>query len=160
MKRAPLFVFAGTVAGLAGILSFHTHPQTSGLAASAGTGAAKNSASPPAKRHGRAEPTARRSAPANGDKVRSVTGATEHYGFGQLDVRVTVRNGRIVNVSVPYIQTAEQYSQQLASEAIPTLKNEVLAAQSAHINAVSGATYTSRAYAESLQAALDKLHLA
>jgi uncharacterized protein with FMN-binding domain len=38
------------------------------------------------------------------------------------------------------------------------LRNEVLAAQSANINAVSGATYTSQAYALSVQAALDKVH--
>ena len=39
------------------------------------------------------------------------------------------------------------------------LKSEVLAAHSARINAVSGATYTSQAYAASIQSALDKLHL-
>jgi uncharacterized protein with FMN-binding domain len=160
MKRVPLFVFAGTVAGLAGILSFHTHPQTSGLAGSAGTGPAKEGSGQPAKRHDHSRSGSGAPASASGSAVRSLKGATEQYGYGQLAVRVTVRAGRIVNVSVPYIQTAEQYSQQLASQAIPMLKNEVLAAQSAHINAVSGATYTSQAYAASVQAALDKLHLA
>lgn len=160
MKRVPLFVFAGTVAGLAGILSFHTHPQTSGLAASAGTGQAKGSPTQPAKRHDRSESGSGAPSSASGSAVRNLKGATEQYGYGQLAVRVTVRGSRIVNVSVPYIQTAEQYSQQLASQAIPMLKNEVLAAQSAQINAVSGATYTSQAYAASVQAALDKLHQA
>jgi len=160
MKQVPLFVFAGTVAGLAGILSFHTHPQTSGLAASAGTGPANESPGQPARRHDHPGSGSGTSASASGSTVRSLTGATEQYGYGQLAVRVTVRGGRIVNVSVPYIQTAEQYSQQLASQVIPTLKNEVLAAQSAQINAVSGATYTSQAYAASVQAALDKLHQA
>lgn len=160
MKRAPLFVITGTVAGLAGILSFHTEPHTAALAAPAHTGQAKAGRTNPAKRHDHPAAGSGASTPAGGGAVRSVTGATEQYGYGELAVRVSVRGGRIVSVSVPFIQTSEQYSQQLASEAIPTLNNEVLTAQSAHINGVSGATYTSRAYAASLQAALDKLHQA
>jgi uncharacterized protein with FMN-binding domain len=80
------------------------------------------------------------------------------YGYGELDVRVTVSGSRITDVTVPVLRTAEPYSQQLASQVIPMLKSEVLAAGSAQINGVSGATYTSQAYATSLQAALDKLH--
>jgi uncharacterized protein with FMN-binding domain len=70
-----------------------------------------------------------------------------------------VSGSRITDVSVPVIQTAEQYSQQLASQAIPMLRSEVLSGQTASISGVSGATYTSQAYATSLQAALDKLHI-
>jgi uncharacterized protein with FMN-binding domain len=158
MKRAPLFVFAGTVAGLAGILSFHTHPQTSAPAASAGTPAAKASPTTAARRQHRTKSKPAGSTAASSDAVRNLTGATERYGYGRLAVRVTVRGSRIINVSVPTLETSEQYSQQLAENTIPTLRQEVLAAQSAHINAVSGATYTSDAYAESVQAALDKLH--
>jgi len=160
MKRAPLFVFAGTVAGLAGILSFHTHPQTAAPAASAGTHAAKDSPTQPARRQDRKKSRSVGSTPASSSAVRSLTGATERYGYGQLAVRVTVRGSRIINVSVPALSTEEQYSQQLAEQAIPTLRNEVLTAQSAHIDGVSGATYTSQAYAASVQAALDKLHVA
>jgi uncharacterized protein with FMN-binding domain len=160
MKRAPLFVFAGTVAGLAGILSFHTHPQTSAPAASAGTPAAKASPTPSATRQHRTKSKPAGSTAASSSAVRNLAGATEHYGYGQLAVRVTVRGSRIINVSVPTLVTSEQYSQQLAENTIPTLRREVLAAQSAHINAVSGATYTSEAYEESVQAALDKLHQA
>jgi uncharacterized protein with FMN-binding domain len=160
MKRAPLFVFAGTVAGLAGILSFHTHPQTSGPTASARTPAAKTSPTTPARRHGHTKSKPAGSTAASSGAVRNLAGATERYGYGQLAVRVTVRGSRIINVSVPSLKTSEQYSQTLAENTIPTLRSEVLAAQSAHINAVSGATYTSDAYAESVQAALDKLHQA
>jgi uncharacterized protein with FMN-binding domain len=186
MKRAPLFVLAGTVAGLAGILSFHTHPQTSGLSAlpaagnsaagksatgnsaagnsAAGTATGSSSGSHSGSAHSRAR-TSRRSSTsgsrsASTAALQSATGSTVQYGYGELAVKVTVRGGRIVNVTVPTIQTAEPYSQQLASQAIPTLRSEVLAAQSANIQAVSGATYTSQAYEQSLQSALDKLHLA
>jgi uncharacterized protein with FMN-binding domain len=83
----------------------------------------------------------------------------EQYGYGELSVLVTVRGAEITNVSVPVLRTAEPYSQQLAVQVLPMLKSEVLAAHSARINAVSGATYTSQAYADSIQSALDKLHL-
>ena len=85
-------------------------------------------------------------------------GALENYGYGELSARVSISGGRITGITVPVLRTAEQYSQQLAAQVIPTLRSEVLQAQNARINAVSGATYTSQAYAVSVQAALDKAH--
>ena len=84
--------------------------------------------------------------------------AAEQFGYGVLDVRVTVSGTRITDVAVPLLQTAEPTSQQISEEAIAMLRAEALSAQSAGINAVSGATYTSEAYIQSLQAAIDKLH--
>ena len=81
------------------------------------------------------------------------------YGYGELSVTVTVRGSQITAVTVPLLRTAEPYSQQLAQQVIPMLKSEVLAAHSARIHGVSGATYTSEAYARSIQSALDKLHV-
>ena len=75
-------------------------------------------------------------------------------------MKVTVSGGRIRDVTVPKLLVAEQYSQQLAQSVIPMLRSEVLKAQSANISGVSGATYTSEAYALSLQAALKQLHFA
>ena len=57
------------------------------------------------------------------------------------------------------LQTAEQYSQSLTQQVVPMLRNEVLTAQSAQVNGISGATYTAQAYLTSLQAALDTLHV-
>lgn len=85
-------------------------------------------------------------------------GKNENYGYGALAVKVTVKGARILDVAVSKLQTAESYSQQLAQQVIPMLRSEVLSAQSARIQAVSGATYTSEAYAYSLQSALDRLH--
>ena len=154
MKRAPLFVIAGTIAGFAGVLSFHTRPAAP--AALPGAASHRAGGAQPGKQ-ARAAPANAPAAPAGG--VRTAVGATEQYGYGDLAVKVTASGNRITNVTVPAIQTAEPYSQQLASQAIPTLRSEVLSGQSAGINAVSGATYTSQAYALSLQAALDKLHI-
>ena len=90
--------------------------------------------------------------------MHSATGPTEQYGYGELAVTVTVNGNRITNAAVPTLQTAEPYSQQLAQQVIPMLKSQVLAADGPSINGVSGATYTSQAYATSVQGALDKLH--
>ena len=85
-------------------------------------------------------------------------GPEEQYGYGVLDVKVTESGTRITDVSVPLLQTAEPTSQQISEQAIAMLRAEVLSAQSARIDAISGATYTSAAYLSSLQAAIDKLH--
>jgi uncharacterized protein with FMN-binding domain len=154
MKRAPLFVSAGTVAGLSGVLLFHPHPSSAALGARAGSGAAASHQDKSGSRH-----RAGSQLP-GGSAVRTATGATEQYGYGELAVQVTVRSGKIIKLTVPVLRTAEQYSQQLAAQVIPMLRNEVLSAQSAQINGVSGATYTSQAYAMSLQAALDRLRKA
>lgn len=162
MRRAPL-VLAGTVAGLVGVLGFHTSGSTNlSIAAPAG------SSGSPATRSGGAGgtrpggsgasgSTTTTAPPASGTNT-SATGSVVQYGYGELAVKVTLKGGKIASVSVPILQVAEQYSQQLADQAIPVLTSEVLQAQSAQINGVSGATYTAQAYVTSLQAALDALH--
>ncbi|HUY85498.1 MAG TPA: FMN-binding protein, partial [Acidimicrobiales bacterium] len=87
----------------------------------------------------------------------SATGASEQYGYGVLSVRVTVTGGKISDVQLANIQTAESYSQQIANQVIPYLNKEVISKQTARIYGISGATYTSEAYATSVQSALDKL---
>ena len=146
MKRAPLLVLAGTVAGFAGVLGFHTR---SAALASPATGA---SAQHPAAQTASG-------VKAGTGAVRSAVGVSEQFGYGVLDVKVTVSGNRITDVSVPSLQVAEPTSQQICDQAIPLLRSEVLAAQSTRIDGVSGATYTSEAYYLSLQAALDALRM-
>jgi len=86
-------------------------------------------------------------------------GTTEQYGYGQLSVRATVTGTRITGLQVVGLQTAESYSQQIADQVIPMLREEVLAAQGIRVNGITGATYTTVAYLRSVQAALDKLHV-
>jgi uncharacterized protein with FMN-binding domain len=152
MKRAAWYVVAGTVAGFVVVIDAHgraaTPPITVHPAASGSTASPAAAGPSPAAVPGQATGPA-----------RQVTGVVEQYGYGELSVTVTVRGSEITGVSVPVLRTAEPYSQQLAAQVLPMLKHEVLAAHSDRINAVSGATYTSQAYADSIQSALDKLHL-
>lgn len=153
MKRATWLVATGTVAGFLGVIGLHKSSGPAGLASS---GTQPSSRASHAAGPGRART---RATPAGTGGVTGTTlGAVERYGYGELAARVSISGGRITGIAVPVLRTAEQYSQQLAVQVIPTLRSEVLAAQSARINAVSGATYTSQAYALSVQAALDKAH--
>lgn len=150
MKRAGWYVMAGAVAGFAGVLGLGSRAAAPSLVAGPKPSTGRTAAA--GAHHGRTSG----SAPASGP-VRQVSGVVEQYGYGELSVVVTVRGSQIVNVSVPILRTAEPQSQQIAQQALPMLRSEVLAAHSARINAVSGATYTSQAYADSIQSALDKL---
>ena len=91
-------------------------------------------------------------------QLASAVGANEQYGYGVLSVKVTLQGHRIVDLSVANLQTAEQYSQSIAQQVIPVLRQEVLAAQGVRVNAISGATYTTEAYLYSVQSALTKLN--
>jgi hypothetical protein len=155
IKRAGWYLLAGAAAGFAGVFGLHgggtATPTVLGPPKPAGTGAAAAPAASPAP--------SRTTGPGGAaGPARRATGAVEQYGYGELSVTVTVRSNQIVAVSVPVLRTAEPYSQQLAQQVIPMLRSEVLAVRSARIHGVSGATYTSVAYAQSIQSALDKLH--
>lgn len=160
MKGASWLVAGGTVVGLVAVLSYHSQSAPSSTALSgAGTASPGSSATPSAP--ARTPSSTKASAPAGtaaSAASGTATGPSEQFGYGALDVTVTVQGGRITKISVPSLQTAEPTSQQISQQAIPILTSEIMSAQSLNVNAVSGATYTSDAYAQSLQAALDKLH--
>jgi uncharacterized protein with FMN-binding domain len=88
-----------------------------------------------------------------------VTGSLATDQYGQLQVKLSVRNGRITKVGFTTFIANDGHSVQIDQSAAPVLIRETIAAQSAHIQGVSGATYTSDAYQQSLQAAIDKAGL-
>ncbi|MDQ6725026.1 MAG: FMN-binding protein [Actinomycetota bacterium] len=73
-----------------------------------------------------------------------------------MQVRVTLSNNRIVDVEALQLPNDRSRSQQISEFAGPRLRQEALQAQNAQIHTVSGATYTSGGYRQSLQAALDQ----
>jgi uncharacterized protein with FMN-binding domain len=75
--------------------------------------------------------------------------------YGAVQVQVTVQNGKITNANGGLPQGGDS----IAANAIPVLNSEVVQAQSANIQSVSGATYTSQGYIGSLQQALNKAGL-
>ncbi len=76
--------------------------------------------------------------------------------YGVVQVQVVVSGTKISNVSFLQLTAYDGRSQQINSEAAPILLQETLSAQSANIDTVSGASYTTAGYVQSLQSALDK----
>ena len=144
MRRAPI-VLAATVAGTAGVLAFHPHTPAVPTAA-------------PSAHHADA-PTHRASGPRRDRerRVRTATGDAVDTQYGAAQVRVTVKDGKITDDRGAAAAGQRPRSRQISSSAEPILKQEALAKQSADIDAVSGASFTSASYTQSLQSALDKL---
>ncbi|HEY0520895.1 MAG TPA: FMN-binding protein [Ilumatobacteraceae bacterium] len=72
-----------------------------------------------------------------------------------MQVQITVVGGKITQVAAVQTPTSDNKSVSINARATPTLASEVLSAQSASIDTVSGATYTSDSYKVSLQSAID-----
>lgn len=89
--------------------------------------------------------------------THSVTGPTASTPYGPVQVRVTATGGHITRIVALQLPHDASRSQELAAYAVPILRQEALKAQSARIDVVSGATYTSQGYAQSLQGALDRM---
>ena len=82
------------------------------------------------------------------------TGAVVQDPYGQVQVQVTLAGGKITNVIAVHLPSQGR-SGYISQSVAPILSGEAISAQSASIDTVSGATYTSQAYAQSLQSALD-----
>ncbi|MFE3267689.1 FMN-binding protein [Streptomyces sp. NPDC059215] len=87
--------------------------------------------------------------------ARTVTGDVAQTQYGPVQVRITVSGGKITKSEVVQIPTGGR-STQVSNSSVPRLNQEAVAAGSADIDAVSGASYTSAGYKKSLQSALDK----
>jgi hypothetical protein len=183
MRRAILTI-GGTAAGLAALLAFKTHPVGADAAsmssgstpmATAGTGGGGAdgtgtgmSASPKASAkkkmmmHGTGNATPSASSSSGGMSggmsggARTLTGAVATTMYGPMQVQVVLDGSEIAKVNVLQHTDDGQMSVQVDSFALPKLTSETLTAQSARIDAVSGATYTSQGYIQSLQSALDQ----
>lgn len=174
MRRVAFAIF-GTIAGLVGLLTFKTHPSAvaaggssivgttntggtssgSGTAGSASTGSTTTgSAAAGSTSSSAAGPTGSSSAAA---ATKTVTGDSVDTRWGPVQVKITVTDGKITNaIAVDYPQNNGR-DQEINSYAVPTLEQESIGQTTSKIDMVSGATYTSTGYIESLQSALDKL---
>ncbi len=163
MRRA-VIATAGTVVGLVLLLGYRSEGavRVAKVDAGAGTsstslgtnttiGSGTNSGTNAGTNAATTVPTA-----ASSSSDRTYTGQDVSYRYGDIEVAVTVDGSRIVTVSVPQDDAFSPYSQTVNSAAVPILVREAVAAQGINFDVVSGATYTSDAFAQSLQSALDK----
>ncbi|PZS20027.1 MAG: FMN-binding protein [Pseudonocardiales bacterium] len=161
MKRVLLSV-TGTVLGVVALLSFKSHGQaviggalpSATLPAAAGgatsSGASQSTSAPPTPGAGtRATSTA-------ASATKTYLGTAVQTQYGVVQVKVTVAGTKITNVAFAQLTAFDGRSQEINSQAAPILLQETLSAQSAQIDTVSGASYTTDGYVQSLQSALDQ----
>jgi uncharacterized protein with FMN-binding domain len=159
MGRAA-FIATGTVLGAAAVMAIPTpgKPQQVALAGNTGATAAAGGGGASSSSSGAPTAAATRASRAPASS-RNVLGTTVSNQYSQLQVKLTVKGGRITNVGFTTFTANDGHSSQIDQYAVPILIKETIAAQGAHIQGVSGATYTTAAYEQSLQAAIDKAGL-
>ncbi|QDZ14322.1 FMN-binding protein [Humibacter ginsenosidimutans] len=127
---------------------------TSGSGAASSTGSSSSGSGSSSSSDGASSSTSSSS----GLKDGTYTGASADTRYGPVQVEVTVSGGRITKVSVPVYPTESFRDEQINQRAVPQLVSETMNAQSSKIDMVSGATFTSEGYLQSLQSALDDAH--
>jgi len=179
MKRG-LLIGVGTLGGLGAVFAI-TPPQfgtsgPTGLAALPGKAASSAAPAPAATKSKaasaptKAVPTKTKSAapaqtqapaaPAQSSGINGTfDGNTASTRWGPVQVRIVVKDGKIVDASALQSPSGDSRSRSISQQAVPYLVQETLAAQSAQISGVGGASYTSNGWYQSLQSALKKAGL-
>jgi uncharacterized protein with FMN-binding domain len=144
--RKIVVALVGTVSGLIMLFSYHTSLSGAGtLAVPSSTGASTTTSSS--------------GSTSAGGSSTTVTGDTAQTRWGPVQVQITVTGGKITDVTPVQYPNGNGRDQEINSYALPVLAQEALAAQSANIDHVSGATVTSDGYVQSLQSAIDQANL-
>ena len=163
MRRVILAV-TGTIAGLVALLSFKSHVPSAPVAATVGGSGGTAASSPSSSSSSGGGQTevvpgafpqgsiAKKLPP--GEAV--VDGKVASTAYGPVQIQLIKKNTKIVKVAVLVQPTNTLHDVQIGEFAFPKLISETLAAQNGKIDAVSGATYTSAGYIQSLQSALDQ----
>lgn len=167
MKRV-LLAFVSTVTGLVMLLSFKTHSiaattspaskvaPSSVVTTQSGT-AATPTTTPTAAAGARSSTTASTPATKAGATTKTVTGSSVDTRYGPVQVQIVITDGKITSATAVQYPSGNGRDQEINSYAVPTLQQESVQANSANIDMVSGATYTSNGYISSLQSALSKV---
>ena len=150
MRRIAIAV-AATVSIVVLLFSYHTSTGSGGLPVAVVRTTAPSS------------PAAPSTGPSSGSSGSSgasgtFTGDPADTQYGPVQVQITVSGGRITAAQTLQVPQESNRDVRINSAAVPILNQEVLTAQSARIDTVSGATYTSEGYAQSLQSAIDAAH--
>ena len=163
MRRVILAV-TGTIAGLVALLSFKSHVPSVPVAATTGGsgGSSSSSTSSSSSSSGGQTTTVPGEFPQGSLASKlsageiAVDGEAANTAYGPVQIQLIEQNSKIVKVAVLVQPANTLHDIQIGAFAFPKLISETLAAQNGKIDAVSGASYTSAGYIQSLQSALDK----
>jgi uncharacterized protein with FMN-binding domain len=169
MRRVILAV-TGTIAGLVALLSFKSHVPSVPVAATTGGsgGSSSSSTSPSSSSSSSSSSSGGQTTTVPGEFPQgslaskltagetAVDGKVANTAYGPVQIQLIEQNSKIVKVAVLVQPANTLHDIQIGAFAFPKLISETLAAQNGKIDAVSGASYTSAGYIQSLQSALDK----
>ena len=155
MRRAAA-ALVGTVLGVLLLLGFKSHPLGSKVTPAA-IAPAIGGTSSTAPLTGGSGQSSTGSTGSSTSGTKTATGDSVDTRWGPVQVKVTSSKGRITDITVVDAPANNPRDIEINDYALPVLKQEAMSAQSAKIDTVSGATYTSEGYIGSLQSALDQL---
>ena len=169
MRRITIWLLS-TVSALVLLFSYHTSTSSASspsIVAESGTDTGTTSGDTPSTGSGSTGTPSTGSGstgtPSTGSGSSSAattyTGDAVMTRFGNVQVQITVQNGRITDSQVTQVPWNDHKDQEINSHAVPILNQEAVDAQSADIDMVSGATFTSQGYIGSLQSAIDQANL-
>jgi uncharacterized protein with FMN-binding domain len=165
MRRIAIAIM-GTISGLVLLFSYHASrneasvavatsaPAAAGSSGSSGTSGSSRSTGTSGSAGAAPAPHS-----AKGNAATTYTGDSVMTRWGAVQVEITVADGKITAVQAVEYPQNNARDRQINAYALPVLAQEATQAQSAQIDAVSGATVTSDGYIQSLQSALDQAHL-
>ncbi len=166
MKKA-LVTLAATVIGIVWMATYRVHPRpligsavlSNHVTPPSPAASPSPSASPGASPGPSPSPGTSPALPQSAGVSGTFTGPAINVFYGDVQVRITVKGGRITDVQTIQMPYQHSYSQYVSQQVAPMLRSEVISAQSASIDVISGATYTSEGYAQSVSGALSQAHL-
>ena len=156
MRKITMWLFS-TVAAVILLFSYRTSTHSGVDSAAVPATEPSNSTTTTPTTGASPSPSASNSSSTSGTKT--YTGSTASTRWGDVQVSITVTDGKITSVQVPVYPNNNGRDQEINSYALPILVQETVTAQNADIDTVSGATVTSDGYLQSLQSALDAAHL-
>jgi uncharacterized protein with FMN-binding domain len=153
-----ILVVMGTTVGLK---LYGTGEQTGALSSAHASATTGTTAAPAPTATSTPSATAVPSAPSSASAApavttKTVTGDSVDTAYGPVQVKVTFEGTTITAIDAVQYPTESGRDQEINAQAIPMLRQEALASQSAKIDSISGATYTSEGYIQSLQSAIDR----
>jgi len=158
MRRITTWLLS-TISALVLLFSYHTSTSsstaTSIVASGAGTDTGSTSGAVPQTGSG----SSGSSSGSSSSAAKTYSGDAVSTRFGDVQVEITVKHGKITDATVTQVPWSNGRDQEINSYAVPILNQEAVAQQSAAIDMVSGATYTSQGYLGSLQSAIDQANL-
>lgn len=165
MKRSTL-VALSTVAGVAGVLGFNPKgidtsnmaiPSTDTASLAKSTTAAEPTPQTTTESASNTQTTSPAPTQTASAATGTITGKTIQTHWGPVQLLASISNGQITAIEALQYPSGDGRSLQISRYSIPILTQQALSVQSANIQGVGGATFTSRGYQQSLQSILDQM---